>query len=337
MATKGYNSYHGRTPLWKKILIPILVLLLLAGGAFLYCQNHLVYDENGKVHLDLPFLNKKDDQTKTPDDSPNPDDVDFTRDEPQGPTIEVIHATAQPDSALEQDVTALISGSDKTVVLTLKLPDGTFTYQPSFQAEGSVGSAVSTENLKKLTASDKYVIARISALGDTTYANNHVDDAGLLRTWDEWLWYDYSRQCWLDPAKAPAQAYLKQVCKDLADLGVDEIVLDNFGWPAVGNMDAMLVPDGTDKPAVLTSLIAALRETLPKTTALSVAIEKNAPENSGLTPAILALFDRIYADSETVDLAALTATLPADFNAETRLVQLTQTPPATGSYVIVSD
>ena len=84
-------------------------------------------------------MNKKDDQTKTPDDSPNPDDVDFTRDEPQGPTIEVIHATAQPDSALEQDVTALISGSDKTVVLTLKLPDGTFTYQPSFQAEGSVG------------------------------------------------------------------------------------------------------------------------------------------------------------------------------------------------------
>ena len=68
-----------------------------------------------------------------------------------------------------------------------------------------------------------------------------------------------------------------------------------------------------------------------------MSIEKNAPENSGLTPAVLALFDRIYADSETVDLAALTATLPADFNAETRLVQLTQTPPATGSYVIVSD
>lgn len=191
--------------------------------------------------------------------------------------------------------------------------------------------------MKKLTASDKHVVVRISAFGDTAYALSHVDEAGLLRTWDEWLWYDYSDQCWLDPTKAPAQAYLKQVCKDLADLGVDEIVLDNFGWPAVGNMDAMLVPDGTDKPAVLTSLIAALRETLPKTTALSVSIEKNAPENSGLTPAVLALFDRIYADSETVDLAALTATLPADFNAETRLVQLTQTPPATGSYVIVSD
>lgn len=335
MATKGYNSYHGRRPTWKKILIPVLVLLLLAGTAFLYCQNHLVYDDSGKVHLELPFFNKKDDPAKTPDDSPNPDDVDFTRDEPQGPTIEVIHATAQPDSALEQDVSALLSGSDKTVVLTLKLADGTFTYQPSFQASGTIGSAVSTENLKKLTASDKYVIARISALGDTTYANNHVDDAGLLRTWDEWLWYDYDGQCWLDPTKAPAQAYLKQACKDLTDLGVDEIVLDNFGWPAVGNMDAMLVPDGTDKPAVLTSLIAALRETLPKTTALSVSIGKNAPENSGLTPAVLALFDRIYADSETVDLAALTATLPADFKRESRLVQLVTAAPASGSYVII--
>lgn len=335
MATKGYNSYHGRRPTWKKILIPVLVLLLLAGAAFLYCQNHLVYDDSGKVHLELPFFNKKDDQPQKSEDTPDPGDVDFTREGPQAPVIEPIGTAALADGILEQDVSALLSGSDKTLVLTLKLTDGSFTYQPSFQAEGSVGSAVSTENLKKLTASDKHVVVRISAFGDTAYALSHVDETGLLRTWDEWLWYDYSSQCWLDPAKAPAQAYLKQVCKDLADLGVDEIVLDNFGWPAVGNMDAMLVPDGTDKPAVLTSLIAALRETLPKTTALSVAIEKNAPENSGLTPAVLALFDRIYVDSETVDLAALTATLPADFNAETRLVQLVTAAPASGSYVII--
>ena len=63
MATKGYNSYHGRTPLWKKILIVVLVLLLLGGGAFLYCQNHLVSDENGPVHLELPFVSKKEPQT----------------------------------------------------------------------------------------------------------------------------------------------------------------------------------------------------------------------------------------------------------------------------------
>ena len=90
MATKGYNSYHGRTPLWKKILIVVLVLLLLGGGAFLYCQNHLVYDENGQVRLELPFVSKKELQPSEGEQDPN--DIDFTREEPQGPVIETIAA-----------------------------------------------------------------------------------------------------------------------------------------------------------------------------------------------------------------------------------------------------
>ena len=95
MATKGYNSYHGRTPLWKKILIVVLVLLLLGGGAFLYCQNHLVYDENGQVHLELPFVSKKEPQTQPSGGEQDPNDVDFTREEPQGPVIETIAAWLQ--------------------------------------------------------------------------------------------------------------------------------------------------------------------------------------------------------------------------------------------------
>ena len=88
-----------------------------------------------------------------------------------------------------------------------------------------------------------------------------------------------------------------------------------------------------------------LRETLPKTTAVSVLIGTNAPENSGLTPAVLAEFDRVYADPENVDVEALAATMPADFKREAQLVQLVtaaqlaqmnQTTPYTGSYVLVN-
>ena len=68
-------------------------------------------------------------------------------------------------------------------------------------------------------------------------------------------------------------------------------LLERFGWPAVGNMGAMVVPEGTDKPAVISAFLKELRETLPKTTAVSVLIGTNAPENSGLTPAVLAEFD----------------------------------------------
>ena len=130
-----------------------------------------------------------------------------------------------------------------------------------------------------------------------------------------------------------------------ADLGVDEIVLERFGWPAVGNMGAMVVPEGTDKPAVISAFLKELRETLPKTTAVSVLIGTNAPENSGLTPAVLAEFDRVYADPENVDVEALAATMPADFKREAQLVQLVtaaqlaqmnQTTPYTGSYVLVN-
>ena len=337
MATKGYNSYHGRSPAWKKILIVILVLLLLGGGAFLYCQNHLVYDDDGKVHLELPFFGKKEEQPQ-PQPTQDPDDVDFRREEPQGPVIERIEATELAGGALEQDVSALLAGEEKTIVVNAKLADGSFTYQPAFPVEGaSVGSVISRENLKKLAEADKYVIARVSALGDTAYANAHVEAAGLLRTWDEWLWYDYSSECWLDLTKPLTQSYVKQVCKDLTDLGVDEIMLENFGWPSVGNMPAMLVPEGTDKPAVITAFVKELRETLHKTTAVSVAINRNAPENSGLTAAVLAEFDRIYADPEKVDMDALAAAMPADFKREAQLVQLVTQAPAAGSYVLINE
>lgn len=99
-------------------------------------------------------------------------------------------------------------------------------------------------------------------------------------------------------------------------------------------MPAMVVPEGTDKPAVITEFLKALREELPKTTALSVLLSRNAPENSGLTGDVLAQFDRIYADPEEVDLTALTATLPADFKRESQLVQWVTTAPASGSYVL---
>ena len=155
MATKGYNSYHGRSPAWKKILIVILVLLLLGGGAFLYCQNHLVYDDDGKVHLELPFFGKKEEQPQ-PQPTQDPDDVDFRREEPQGPVIERIEATELAGGALEQDVSALLAGEEKTIVVNAKLADGSFTYQPAFPVEGaSVGSVISRENLKKLAEADK--------------------------------------------------------------------------------------------------------------------------------------------------------------------------------------
>ena len=55
MATRGYNSYRGRTSAGRIVLIVVLVLVLLGAVGYLVVQNYLVYDEAGQVHLELPF------------------------------------------------------------------------------------------------------------------------------------------------------------------------------------------------------------------------------------------------------------------------------------------
>ena len=56
----------------------------------------------------------------------------------------------------DTDVSALLAGEEKTIVVNAKLADGSFTYQPAFPVEGaSTGSVISRENLKKLGDSDK--------------------------------------------------------------------------------------------------------------------------------------------------------------------------------------
>ena len=39
MATKGYQTYRGRMPRWKKALMAVLVLILIGACAFLVLQN----------------------------------------------------------------------------------------------------------------------------------------------------------------------------------------------------------------------------------------------------------------------------------------------------------
>ena len=52
MATKGYQTYRGRMPRWKKALMAVLVLILIGACAFLVLQKYQVFDADG-IHLRL--------------------------------------------------------------------------------------------------------------------------------------------------------------------------------------------------------------------------------------------------------------------------------------------
>ena len=91
MTTKGYHRYRGRNTRGKVALVVVLVLILLAAVAYLLTQEYVVYDDEGKAHLELPW-SRKEPEKPQPDSTPVPDDVDITREEPQRQKVEAIHA-----------------------------------------------------------------------------------------------------------------------------------------------------------------------------------------------------------------------------------------------------
>ena len=115
-------------------------------------------------------------------------------------------------------------------------------------------------------------------------------------------------------------------------------MLDGFCYPATGDLDAIIPPAELDKTATLTAFLTALREALPEDVAISVTLRGDMGElggDSGLTPALLASFDRIYVAGE-VDGGALRAALPADFDTVGGLVQMTPYKPEEGGYALMS-
>ena len=107
----------------------------------------------------------------------------------------------------------------------------------------------------------------------------------------------------MNPTAAEARQYVIGVCVELAQLGFDEIVLDNAGWPATGNLSYIKVGESYD-PATLSEgveqfyqeLQAALEGTdVTLAVAVNAAALTGSETASGQTAALLGQYaDRVY-------------------------------------------
>ncbi len=353
MATKGYQTYRGRTPLWKKGLVAALVLILLCAGGVLVFQNFLVFDEDG-AHLSMPFGRIDLPEVKQPDKEPvtppssssgepegsedGEDGVpDYVIDVPEVVPAELaLHGRAFDARALQNEEFSAL-GEGERPVLAVKPVNSAALYSRA----DSAGVAMVREKIAGRDA-----VARISCYADTDKAE---DKALAVMSVSGWPWQDPDGNRYLDPFNQEVTAYLTATVTDCADMGFTEIVLDDVHFPTYGRVTRVDYPAGVDTPqnrvqaisAFLDAAAAAL-EGKSVTLAISLPVElivNGKDDVAGWDLAeIVTRVDRIYVpvkDQEQADTVRglLTASYP-DVDAECFLVAECSVPVAGGSYVV---
>ena len=86
-------------------------------------------------------------------------------------------------------------------------------------------------------------MARLSCFRDHALAK---DETYAIRTNSGYRWTDPEELRWSSPASQAVQDYLVALMVELAQLGFDEILLDNWGYPAEGNLGYIKQGDAYD-------------------------------------------------------------------------------------------
>lgn len=335
MKLKGYSGYHGRKKKQKVLVTLILIAVVVLCGGFLLLQNYLIYDDSGKISLALPFFDRAEEETPPlSEDEINIDIV--TPEEKPSPLREVreLHARMVGSLVLTRDPTkTLESTPEEDIVIELKRINGSITYasEALIPPEVDVAGGDTMTNLKAILAGDKYVVGRISTFCDSYFVRAYRD-AALCRD-NGGYWYDADSRTWLDPTHPQTTAYITGLCQELAALGFDELMLDNFAYPVTGNIAAISGLAEVDHEAVLADFAAALRANLPADTVLGIVLRNDLSAEDGISAALITeYFDRVYVTAN-VDVTALQEELGDTYGVE-RYVAITGKAPETGGYMI---
>ena len=316
--TRGYRSYRGRVSKGRVVLIVVLVLVILASVAVIWLQDYVVYDEDGRAHVVLPWQEQQPAEEETP-----PQNVEVTIQEPEQPELlaafSVSAAPLTQPAWQEAHMAAAASSSPAYNAATVTLKDSTGHIY--FAADGAAAGTVSTAEdtaaaLAEAAESDFHTIARMSCFLDPIAARADVEGMGLKNT-GGFIYYDGNNQNWLDPNKPAARQYLRDLAAEIADLGFDEILLTDLGYPTTGPLSKVNY-GGANRTASVRTFLEELRADLAE---YGVAISVELPaevilagrdDTAGLALADIApLVDRVCAVTTAEQIPALEAAVTA--------------------------
>ena len=330
---RGYGPYRGRSrgsTALKIVIVLLAVVLLAVVGVYFVVDRFGVYSSDG-FRLELPFRTG---EASAPPRNSAPVVVVSTDPEPTpSPTPEPeepLHAVMLPRSALSDGTAAeqVAAAGGNAAVFDMKADDGTLGYvsQLEIAQEGQSTAADSALNgaIRALNASELYTVARVSCFRDNTVPY-HVPELGV-KTNRNYNWRDNGDYRWLSPTSETARQYVTGVCLELAELGFDEILLCNSGYPVDGYLSSIRVGEAYDAgqfQSVITAFYdqvgQALQAQYPEVR-LSIAttgavLESGSDATSGQSlSGLAARAQRVWADlGETTREQALAALSAAGY------------------------
>lgn len=242
-------SYRNKRHL-KQFLIVLAVVLtiffLFCLCRFIYLQRFLVYS-GGKVSLDYnQSLNRDPNGSEAKWD---PSTVEIITQAPATQEVSVVdeplkrltgfYISTDMLKDLDQLRAALAEQDEvKTIMLDLKSVYGNFYY-----SSGTPGANYTTAAdvpavdafIDELSErKDLYLIARVASLSDPHFALSNQTCGLPLRSGA--LWVDENNCYWLDPMATAVQEYLVSIAQELALMGFDEVVFDDFRIPESTNI-----------------------------------------------------------------------------------------------------
>lgn len=292
----GYQSYYGRRTsgagtVLKWIIVFLLAVLVVAVGVYYMLQNGLIYDDNG-VHISPPWKRPEESQSPPPSSPPpdadaSPTDSVLVIESPSpSPSLTPRDLARQTLQAVEVTPTVLLSGraarqvelaGGNAALVEMKRDDGTLTYVSSVELAISLKASGSdtqvNQALRDLTSGDCYTIAQVSCFRDDILGG--VNTYAILSN-GGYRWRDVGGVRWSCAGKAATQDYIVDLCVELAQMGFDEVLLTNCGYPPNGSGEmGWLRVDETyplgSLDTVMGPFLARVKEALsPYGTALSV-------------------------------------------------------------------
>lgn len=242
-----YEGYRGRSTTTDKLKVVagvLLVLVLLAVGGLFWGQKYIVYTDDG-LRVELPFLHREEEQAPE-EPIPNVEVVVEQPDPPQQPEktgLPVVRAVELPVSAVEDGTLAEQAGElgADAVILNMKTDQGQLGFASGQALALEAGSSAQDEQVNRLLEQaadgELWLVARVSCFRDDSLGGK----AAYALAGGGGSWTDGGGLRWTDPRSESVCNYLVGVVAELAQLGFDEILLDNWSYPTgdVGDLSSI--------------------------------------------------------------------------------------------------